>query len=99
MSARSGFGEAGVLLEVGLVVVNAQQHAHPPARIGLLHAEKLVPVVEALAAKGLVHGMRRVVELDENVLIARAVIRPPRAEHQTELGPIFDRARPLGEGH
>ena len=43
--------------------------------------------------------MRRVVELDKDMLVARAVNRPPRPEHQPELRPILDRARPLGEGH
>ena len=64
-----------------------------------MHAEELVTAVKALAAKGLVHGVCRIIELDENMLVARAVIRPPRTEHQPELRPIFDRARPLGEGH
>jgi len=92
------FGEARVLVEVSLVVVNAEQHPHALAGVGLIDAEELVPVIEALPAKGLVYRMGRVLEFDEDMLGIRAVICPPGADHQPELGPILHRARPLGEG-
>ncbi len=64
-----------------------------------MHAEELVAIVEILPVEGLVYGVSRVVELDEDMLVVGLVIGAAGAKHDAELGPVLDRARPLGESH
>ncbi len=86
------------LLEVGLLRVDAEQHAQAVARVWLMHAEELAAVIESLAAERRVQRMRRIVELDEDMLVVGPMVRAACADHQSELRPVLHRAGPLHEG-
>ncbi len=64
-----------------------------------MNAEELVPVVEVAAPERLIDGMVGIIELDEDVLVAVAMVRAARAQHDAELRPVLMRAGPACEGH
>jgi len=68
-------------------------------RVGIVEAEELVAILEALAPERRVERMAGVIELDEHVLPGLAVARAARAEHEAKLRPVLVRAGPPREGH
>ena len=56
-------------------------------------------VFKALAAKGLIHRMARVVKLDEYMFVVVAMASAAGTEHKTELRPVLASTGPMGEGH
>ena len=69
----------GLFRQCRFLRVNAEQHAHPVSGVRVVHTEELATVLEVLGGEGLEQRMAWIVELDDDVLVRRQMVRtaPP----------------------